>query len=163
MTIGSSDNSSSKINGVIARDVITYSDNRGSFAEIIKASEKDFLVKFGQLSWSLSHQGVKKAWHIHKRQTDLMFVACGDAEIILYDNRENSSTYKTIQRILAGDNYGRKFVIIPPQVAHGYHVVNGPMHMIYMMDREYDPEDELRLPHDDPKIGFDWVSTQKIK
>ena len=39
MTIGSSDNSSSKINGVIARDVITYSDNRGSFAEIIKASE----------------------------------------------------------------------------------------------------------------------------
>jgi len=150
------------IDGVTVKDVEYHSDNRGTFAEILRESDSRFL-NFGQLSWSVSHQGVKKAWHIHNKQTDLMFVVSGDAEIVLYDTRSVSPTFNKLQRILVGESYGRKCVMIPPRVAHGYMVINGPMHMIYLMDYEFDGSDELRIPHDDQEIGFDWVSIQEIK
>ena len=44
-------------------------------------------------------------------------------------------------------------------VAHGYRVLgNEPAGLFYHTTEVYDPSDpdELRIPHDDPRIGFDW-------
>ena len=145
------------IEGVEIKELITHEDERGFFCEIIRNSDNFFQGKFGQLSHSMAHKGVFKAWHIHKKQTDWMYVVTGGIKLVLYDTRKDSMTTGNMTEILVGEKYGRKVVKIPPGVAHGYKIINGPMHIVYVTDREYDPEDELRIPHDAPEIGYNWA------
>lgn len=148
------------INGVEMKKLIVHKDKRGFFCELIRRSDAFFKnCQFAQLSHSMSRKGVLKAWHLHKKQTDWMYCACGDIKLALYDVREKSKTYKELVEIKMGEKFGRKVVKIPPGVVHGYKVINGPAQMIYLMDREYDPEDELRIPHDDPEIGYNWLNS----
>lgn len=146
------------IDGVEIKEPVLYKDERGFFCEIIRKTDNFFKGSFGQLSHSMAHRGVFKAWHMHKKQTDWMYVIIGDVRLALYDTRKDSDTYGELVEILMGEKNGRKIVKIPPGVAHGYKIVNGPMHIVYVTDREYCSEDELRIPHDDPEIGYDWIS-----
>jgi dTDP-4-dehydrorhamnose 3,5-epimerase len=151
------------MDGVVIKELKLFRDERGFFSEIIRGSDGFFQDSFAQLSYSMSFTGVAKAWHLHKKQTDWMCVLVGNIKLGLFDLRDNSSTYREMMEVLMGETLGRKVVKIPPGVAHGYRIINGPMHIIYVTDREYDPSDELRIPHDDPEIGFDWTSWPKIR
>ena len=150
------------IKGVEIKELVTHKDERGFFCEIIRGSDNFFQNKFAQLSHTMSFFGVSKAWHLHEKQTDWMHALIGDIKLVLYDTRKESETYKQLMEILMGDTLGKKVVKIPPGVAHGYKVINGPMHMVYVTDREYDPADELRIRHDDPEIGYNWTSPSPI-
>lgn len=143
------------IAGVVLKELVSHEDERGFFCELIRQSDS-FFDRFAQVSHSMSQKGVLKAWHLHKKQTDFMYTACGDMKLGLYDTRKDSSTYGCVTEILMGESYGRRVVKIPPGVAHGYYVLNGPMHIIYVMDCEYDPDDIYYRDHDDPEIGYDW-------
>lgn len=145
------------IDGVAIKELVTHEDERGFFCEIIRGSDDFFQNRFGQLSHSMSQKGVFKAWHLHEKQTDWMYASNGDMKLGLYDTRKDSPTYKELMEIYMGETYGRRVVRIPPGVAHGYRILNGPMYVIYVMDREYDPSDELRIPHDDKEIGYNWL------
>jgi dTDP-4-dehydrorhamnose 3,5-epimerase len=149
------------IQGVAIKELTVHRDQRGFFCEIVRRSEKIFKKKFSQLSFSLVFSGVVKAWHLHRKQTDWMCTLVGDMKLVLYDTRKNSKTYKKLMEILMGETHGLKLVKIPPGVAHGYQVISGPMRVVYITDREYDPQDELRIPHDDPEIGYDWQSDRQ--
>lgn len=149
------------IDGVEIKELVIHSDERGFFCEIIRKSDPIFKNSFGQLSCSVSHQGVFKAWHLHKKQTEWMFVLVGDIKFALYDTRQDSPTRGSLMEILMGQKFGYKAVRVPPGVAHGYKVLNGPMYIIYVANREYDSSDDLRIPYDDPDIGYDWTGSQK--
>lgn len=151
------------IDGVVIKDLVIHSDERGYFAEIIRKSEKKFDVEFAQLSYSMGFQGVSKAWHLHKKQTDWTCAIIGDIKFVMYDTRKEKKTFKQIIEVYMGETKGRKLIKIPPGVAHGYKIINGPAFVIYLTNREYDPTDELRIPHDDSTIGYDWVSGPAIK
>jgi dTDP-4-dehydrorhamnose 3,5-epimerase len=152
-----------KIEGVEIKDLILHKDERGFFCEIIRNSDGFFKNSFAQLSHSMVFDGIVKAWHFHKKQTDWMYTVKGDMKLVLFDARKNSKTYKKIMEILMGETLGHKVVKIPPGVAHGYKVINGPMHIIYVTDREYDKTDEFRISYNDPEIGYDWFSLSSIK
>ena len=147
-----------EIEGVIIKKLNPHIDQRGVFSEILRVSDEIFRDEFGQISFSISNYGVTKAWHLHKKQTDWMIVLIGDVKLVLFDTRDNSVTKGNLIEILMGETFGKQVVRVPPGVAHGYKVLNGPMHMLYIMNYEYDPSDELRLPHDDISIGYDWIS-----
>jgi dTDP-4-dehydrorhamnose 3,5-epimerase len=146
------------IEGVEIKELAVHEDERGFFCELIRGSDGFFKNQFAQLSHSMSKKGVFKAWHMHSKQTDWMYVALGDIKLALYDKREDSKTRGQLQEIRMGATFGRKVVKVPPGIAHGYKILNGPMHIIYVMNKEYDPADELRIPHDDPGIGYDWLA-----
>ncbi|MEK6647093.1 MAG: dTDP-4-dehydrorhamnose 3,5-epimerase family protein [Candidatus Firestonebacteria bacterium] len=150
------------IEGVEIKELAVHKDERGFFCEILRNKDKILSEKFVQLNHSLSFAGVTKAWHLHKKQTDWMNVVVGDIKLVLYDTRKNSQTYKTTMEILMGETFGHKVVKIPTEVAHGYKVLNGPMHIVYVTDQEYNPADEFRIPYDDPEIGYDWKSIPAI-
>jgi len=61
---------------------------------------------------------------------------------------------------LLGDGQPAQVVKIPPGVAHGYRIVSGPAHVIYVMSHVYNVDDELRIDEDDPEIGFDWTKDE---
>jgi dTDP-4-dehydrorhamnose 3,5-epimerase len=149
------------INGVKAKILKTHTDERGYFQEIIKASDPIF-TSFSQWSESLMHTGVIKAWHIHQKQTDYWRVPIGSIRAVLCDLRPDSSTHMAIDEYYLGDGYRPILLKIPPGVAHGCKVLQGPALLTYLTDREYDPGDEGRLAFDDLVIGYDWL-TEVIK
>ena len=150
------------IDGVVAKELTTHSDERGYFRELIRVTDDFFGEGFGQWSHSVVLEGVAKAWHIHKLQVDWLYVASGALKIALYDTRPDSPTHSELMEILMGDIYPAKVVKIPPGVAHGYKILEGPAHVFYVTSRTYDLSDEGRIPHDDPSIGYDWTANAAI-
>lgn len=151
------------ITGVVVKDLVTHSDERGFFREIIRSTDDFFAEGFGQWSHSLMFDGVIKAWHLHRVQTDWWYVASGVLRVGLCDLGESSPTYKTTMDFLMGDLQVSKVLKIPPGVAHGCKVVQGPVNLFYITSRVYDPNDEIRLAYNDPSIGFDWLKGPPIK
>ncbi len=144
------------IEGIILTTLETHHDERGFFREIVRCSALGSGEKFGQLSHSLVLADVIKAWHMHRIQTDWWYICTGIIRVGLCDLREVSSNVKETMDFRMGDGEEAQVLMIPPGVAHGYRVLEGPVNVIYMTSHEYNPEDEIRIPIDDPRIGFDW-------
>jgi dTDP-4-dehydrorhamnose 3,5-epimerase len=129
----------------------------GFLMEVLR-NDEELLKKFGQTTFTVAYKGTIKAFHWHKKQDDLWFVATGKAMVVLHDLREDSVTFGQTQIIPAGkDDY--KLILIPIGVAHGYKVLSDePVLLFYHTTESYDPKnpDEERIAFDDPKIGFDW-------
>jgi dTDP-4-dehydrorhamnose 3,5-epimerase len=150
------------IDGVKIKQLKKYCDDRGFFTEVIKDGEETF-HEIRQTSYTETHPGVIKAFHWHKRQWDMWFVIKGMAQVVLYDQRENSPTKGETQVICAGED-NPCLISIPPGVAHGYRVLgNRRIGLFYHTSEAYDPTnpDEERIPFDDPKIGFDWSTKNR--
>jgi len=144
------------IEGVKIEELVTYPDERGYFREVFR-TEKALINKVAQASATMSYPGVIKAWHYHKKQDDLWYVAKGMIQAVLYDKREKSRTKGQTQVVMMGDHKPVN-LFIPKGVVHGYKVVgNEPALVIYATNKTYDPDDELRIDHDDPEIGYDWT------
>jgi dTDP-4-dehydrorhamnose 3,5-epimerase len=151
------------IEGVVIKELVTNVDERGFFREIIRNTDDFFKEGFGQWGHSLMHTGVSKAWHIHKIQIDWWYVASGVLKLALFDTRPESPTYRQTQEIFLGDLQPGRVVRVPQLVAHGCKAIMGPVHLFYITSHVYNPEDEGRIPHDDPGIGYDWHKGPVIK
>lgn len=125
--------------------------------EILRADDPLF-QKFGQVYVTVARPGVVKAWHSHRVQTDHLAVVAGEARVALYDGRDGSPTRGNVVDVVAGEG-NPVLIIIPPGVYHGFrstgdapaYVANVPTELY-----DYDEPDELRKPHDDPAIPYDW-------
>jgi len=151
------------IKGVVLKELVTHCDERGFFREIIRVTDDFFAPGFGQLSQSLVYPGIIKAWHAHKIQTQWTYVACGVLKVAIHDCRPDSPTYHETMELLMGDNQSGVVYCLPPGVAHGYQCISGLAHVFYVTSGVYDPDDEIRIPHDDPAIGYDWTAGPAIK
>jgi len=151
------------IQGVSIKELKTFPDERGFFREIIRVTDDFFAEGFGQFSHSLMFPGVAKAWHVHKTQIDWWYVPVGNLRLAMYDLRQDSPTRGELQEVLMGENYPAKAVKIPAGVAHGCKVLAGVTHLFYITSKVYDPDEEGRIPHDDPGIGYDWLKGPEIK
>lgn len=121
----------------------------GILMEVVRDDDK-LLSRFGQSTMSVAPYGTIKAFHFHKHQDDLWFIASGQAKIVLFDTRESSSTHKQVQIIKAGEG-DYKAVLIPVGVAHGYRVLSKePVILFYHTTKSYNPKnpDEERLSWD---------------
>ncbi len=150
------------IEGVALKQLIVHPDDRGIFMEVLRADDP-FYRKFGQTSFTITYPGVIKAFHWHRRQDDLWFVASGMAQAVLYDLREDSPTYGETNVFYLGE-HNRALLVIPAGVAHGYRVLGTqPVALFYHTTEPYNPAapDEERLPFDDPRIGFDWTTRNR--
>lgn len=146
-----------RIEGVIEKKLVRHHDDRGFFMEILR-DDDELLSRFGQASLSLSYPGVIKAFHYHERQDDLWFFPSGSAQVVLYDTRKDSSTYKETNVFYMGDT-NPILIVIPKGVAHGYRVLGDkPAVITYYTTESYQPgnPDELRIPFDDKEINFNW-------
>ncbi len=151
------------IDGVAVKELTTHLDERGYFRELIRGTDDFFAEGFGQWSHSLMFDGVIKAWHLHRVQTDWWYVATGVLKVGLCDLRPESPTYKSVMDFLMGDLHAARVLKIPPGVAHGCKTVQGPANLFYVTSHTHNAEDELRLPYNDADIPFDWLAGPPIK
>jgi len=145
------------IEGVQIKKLITHTDEGGSFTEIIRSDDKFFDEGFGQWSHSIKHQGVIKAWHIHRYQVDWWYVPFGAMKAVVWDAEQIGGAH---QEFLMGPEYENIVLKISPGIAHGFEVLQGPCHLLYITSKVYNPEDEGRISY--LEGNYDWLKTKKI-
>jgi dTDP-4-dehydrorhamnose 3,5-epimerase len=142
------------------KNLKTHPDGRGFFREIIRSTD-DFFAQgvFGQWSHSKMQKNVVKAWHYHHVQTDWWYIANGRVDTVLFDNREESGTYKNTLVIPMGEKELGGYEVcvkIPPGVLHGCKVVSEIANLFYITSHTYNPQEEGRFPYDSVLVGYDW-------
>lgn len=150
------------IDGVKKKALIKHCDDRGYFMEILREDDELF-HRFGQASFAMSFPGVIKAFHYHEHQDDIWYFPYGNAQVVLHDLRQQSSTYGQTDVYYMGQDHPY-LLFIPRGVAHGYRVLgNQPAHIVYFTNLAYDPihPDEFRIPFDDPGIHFNWQTQNR--
>lgn len=145
------------IQGVEIVELRRFADDGGSLTELGRLSAGMHAAFPGfecrQINYSEMESGVVKAFHLHRRQTDVWFIPPSDKMLlVLVDVRAGSPTEKVARRIPMGDGISR-LVRIPPGVAHGVKNLAATRgRIIYFVDVQFQPDpaecDEGRLPWD---------------
>lgn len=162
----------SKIIGVKFKSLTSHGDQRGFFREIIRETDDFFTSSldcssaFSQWSHSKMAKNTVKAWHFHHLQTDWWYLGLGLAQVVLIDNRDESSTKgQKIEFKLSGESSegGLQAVVkIPPGVLHGCKVLSDCAHLFYITSKVYDPKDEGRIPFNSTQIGYNWGEESEL-
>ncbi|MFT5288325.1 MAG: dTDP-4-dehydrorhamnose 3,5-epimerase-like enzyme [Planctomycetota bacterium] len=145
------------IEGVQIHELRRFNDDGGSMTELGRL-DGGFLeglegFEARQMNYSVMEPLAIKAFHLHKRQTDVWFVPPSDKMLlVLGDMRKDSPTEGLVQRIVLGDGNSR-LVRIPPGVAHGARNLRPASQsvIIYFVDVQFsmgDDCDEGRLEWD---------------
>lgn len=145
------------IEGVAVKQLKRHADERGFLMEMLRNDDGVF-ERYGQSYISLNYPGVIRAWHYHKKQTDLWVCVKGCIKAVIYDSREDSPTYKELGEYFLGDN-NPILLKIPVGVMHGYKTVGvEPSLLINFPTQCYNREDpdEYREPWNTEKIPYDW-------
>jgi dTDP-4-dehydrorhamnose 3,5-epimerase len=100
--------------------------------------------------------GAVSAWHMHKIQTDHLFVVAGALRLALYDDREGSPTRAKLD-VVNLSAMRPTLTVIPPGIWHGLQARSAePASFVNFFDQAYDysDPDEWRLPPDSDEIPF---------
>ena len=96
------------------------------------------------------------AWHLHRIQTDRIFVTNGTCKLVLWDEREQSPTLGHINVFFLG-RLRPAVVQIPPGVWHGLQNLDSEsVGFINYFDHpyRYEEPDEWRLPVETERIPY---------
>jgi dTDP-4-dehydrorhamnose 3,5-epimerase len=103
-----------------------------------------------QVHMSTTLPGRVRAWGLHQRTSDRLFVASGLVHIVCYDGREGSPTFGRINEFTLSDR-SPGLLVIPPSVYHGWKNVGTTESIVINMPTRvyaYDQPDSLDLPWD---------------
>lgn len=145
------------IDGVRIKKLDGHADERGCLTEILRSDDEVF-ERFGQIYVSLNYPGVIRAWHYHKKQSDLFAVVRGMAKVVLYDSREGSPTKGELNEFFLGEQ-NMILLGVPPGVVHGYKTIGAePSLLLNIPTEPYNAAepDEYRLPYNTEEIPYDW-------
>ena len=147
------------IAGVCVVEPAVHGDERGVFVETYRREWFPQGLEMVQGNRGDRRQGSVVGLHYHLHQADYWYVPFGSARVVLHDLREGSSTDGNTLLIDLGarsdGGHDHRGVFIPPGVAHGFAALT-EMTITYLVDRYYNPADELGVAWDDPDIGADW-------
>lgn len=103
-----------------------------------------------QVHMTTTLPGRVRAWGLHRKTSDRLFVASGLVHIVCWDGREGSPTFGRLNRITLSDrNPG--LILVPPDVYHGWkNIGTSEAIVVNMPTRPYthDEPDALDLPWD---------------
>ena len=152
------------IEGLRLDRLTVHPDDRGYFLEVQRFGRglaADFPAATSQISSALNYPGAIKAFHYHLHQTDCWTPVRGLLQVALVDLRLGSPTFGLRNTMYLGPLRPWQ-LLIPPGIAHGYKVVGSEESvLVYMTDRFYNPQDEGRIPYNDPSINYDWETQHK--
>jgi dTDP-4-dehydrorhamnose 3,5-epimerase len=146
-----------RIQGLEIVELKRFNDDGGAMTELGRlhdgklAGMEGFTVR--QVNYSVMEPLAIKAFHLHKRQTDVWYVPPSDKLLLVVaDVRKGSPTEGMVQRIVLGDTRSM-LVRIPPGVAHGAKNLRpaSPSVIVYFVDVQFSTDehcDEGRLPWD---------------
>jgi dTDP-4-dehydrorhamnose 3,5-epimerase len=140
------------LQGIITKPINRLSDERGSFAEIMRKDWKDLFGddNIAQANFSITYPGIIRAWHRHLRgQTDYFVVLNGAIKICVFDEKTEE-----VNEIVSTGQIPQ-VVRVPGHYWHGFKALGDERSMLlYFTTKFYDHAnpDEERRPWNDPKL-----------
>lgn len=143
------------IEGVAFRPVRPVAHEDGTVAEIARTDWPEVDVPVVQVHMTTTLPGRTRAWGLHTRSTDRLFLITGLVSFVVYDGRAGSVTQGCVNEIVMSDrNPG--LLVVPPNLYHGWKnigmteavVLNLPTRLY-----EYAEPDALDLPYDAPEAA----------
>jgi dTDP-4-dehydrorhamnose 3,5-epimerase len=122
----------------------------GHVSEIARASWEKIGGPIVQVHLTTTLPGRHRAWGLHQRSTDRLFVIKGLVKFAVFDGRVESPTYGSVNEVALSET-SPGLLIIPPNLYHGWKnigtdeafIVNMPTAMY-----DYETPDALDLPWD---------------
>ena len=145
----------SPIEGVIITTLRQISDERGAVLHMLRCDEPGF-TRFGECYFSEILPGVIKAWKCHREQTQALAVPVGRIRMVIFDNRQASTTRGQVQVLELGraDAYLRLSI---PGLWYGFTCISTtPALLVNCADLPHDPTDSEVRPVGDPAIPYTW-------
>lgn len=150
------------IDGLRFRPVRPVTHEDGTLAEIARTAWPEIDLPVVQVHLTTTLPDRTRAWGLHERSTDRLFVVCGLVSIVVYDGRESSPTAGLVNEFVVSErNPG--LLVIPPNLYHGWKNIGvDEAFVVNMPSNQYEHEgpDALDLPYDDPRapqiVPFRW-------
>lgn len=143
------------IEGVIVQQLKQIADERGKVMHMLRCDSPLF-DNFGEIYFSVIYKDAIKAWKLHQKMTLNLAVPFGNIKLVLFDNRQKSSTGGEIQELSIGQN-NYCLVKIPPMIWTGFQGIAGPVSIIAnCATLPHDPDEVNTLGPFDDSIPFKW-------
>ena len=150
-----------RIEGVAIHEVLHVPRDHGVITEMFRPEWDPTGSPVVHIYQSRLFPGAIGAWSCHMQTIDRLFVNQGHLKVVLYDGREESSTFRRVMELLVGDARPT-FLVIPIGIWHGLQnlgtsdalVLNYPTRAY-----NYDDPDHYRLPFDSPEIPYTWTTS----
>jgi dTDP-4-dehydrorhamnose 3,5-epimerase len=150
------------IDGVRFRPVRPVPHEDGTVAEIARAAWPEIDLEIVQVHLTTTYAGRVRAWGLHQRSTDRLFVVKGLVSIVVFDGRESSPTFGSLNEFRVTErNPG--LLVIPPNLYHGWKNIGiDEAFIINMPSSQYAHAgpDALDLPYESPLaeeiVPFRW-------
>ena len=150
------------IDGLRFRPTRPVSHEDGTIAEVARAAWDEIDLPIVQVHITTTLPTRIRAWGLHQASTDRLFVVRGLVSIVVYDAREESPTYGSLNEFRVSErNPG--LLVIPPNLFHGWKNIGvDEAFIINMPSSQYEHEgpDALDLPYESPVaeaiVPFRW-------
>ncbi|MFA5885365.1 MAG: dTDP-4-dehydrorhamnose 3,5-epimerase family protein [Acidimicrobiia bacterium] len=150
------------IEGLAFRPVRPVPHEDGTVTEAARASWPEIDLPIVQVHVTTTQPGRIRAWGLHRRSTDRLFVVSGLVSIVVYDGRCDSPTFGALNEFTLSDrNPG--LLVVAPCLYHGWKNIGTTEAFILNMPSsqyDYDDPDALDLPYDSPRapeiVPFRW-------
>lgn len=144
------------IDGVVVKPLKKICDDRGMILKMQQSTDKEF-AGFGEMYFSTIYPKVVKGWHLHDTAILNYAAVEGMIKLVLYDNRQDSTTRGELMEIVMGEhNY--VMVQIPPMVWNGFTCVGNKTAIVAdLINIPHEQDIMHRLdPHNNDVIQYDW-------
>ena len=122
----------------------------GHLTEVVRASWDVMRDPLVQVHLTTTFPGRHRAWGLHQRSTDRLFVVSGLVKIAVFDGRLDSPTHGCVNELTVSEkNPG--LLVIPPNLYHGWKNIGVTEAIIINMPTamyDYEAPDALDLPWD---------------
>ena len=107
------------IEGVIIQPLKIIADELGVILHMLRNDDPVF-EKFGEVYFSEIKPGSVKAWKRNKNQTQNLAVPSGEIDLVIYDDRQDSTTRDSLFNCTLGRPDHYSLIRIPPLLWYGF-------------------------------------------
>lgn len=148
-------NDSKLIEGVKITPLKKIEDDRGMLLHMLR-SDADHFEKFGEVYFSVTNPNVVKGWKLHKEMIQNFAVPVGTLKLVIFDDRDGSSTRGEINEIeISLDHYG--LVTIPNGLWYSFKTISEMPSMIAnCASIVHTPDESIVIDLESEKIPYRW-------
>lgn len=141
--------------GLIITPLRQIVDERGKVMHMLRADSEIF-KSFGEIYFSCVNPGVVKGWKKHTKMIQNLACIQGNMKIVVFDDREGSSTNgKTVEVVIGDTNYC--LVTIHPGLWMGFASADENIAMLAnCASIMHDPAESMTRPLDCSEIPYRW-------
>jgi dTDP-4-dehydrorhamnose 3,5-epimerase len=144
------------IDGIVIQSLKIIPDERGAVLHMLQKSNPIF-KNFGEIYFSEINPGSIKAWKRNKKQNQNLTVPVGKIDLVIYDDRPDSTTRGGLFKYELGRPDHYSLVHIPPLLWYGFQGLGQiPALIANCPDQPHDPSQAEKIPSESDFIPHIW-------